>query len=238
MIHELKNWSTFNSPYFGVGGNLDIQKAKAAIAHLKKLQESKDSQIKQDIKRKQDVEKSFQEKIRIEDLKKKFNLLHKGFDENGKEINLQKRGYLFEELLRELAILEKLATTESFSFNIKGEQIDGAIKYDGEHYIIEAKWQEKCVASNALYQFAHKIEGKMYGRGIFISINGFSIESVEALTKGKSLKSILIDGADIVLIFEGFYTFSEMLDRKIRAAQTMGNIYVSAYDLKDKCMAA
>lgn len=96
--------------------------------------------------------------------------------------------------MKDLAVLEGLTTTESFSFNIVGEQIDGAVKHDGEHYIIEAKWQEKPVASNALYQFAYKVEGKMYGRGIFISINGFSTDSVEALKKGKSLKSILVDG--------------------------------------------
>jgi len=27
-------------------------------------------------------------------------------------------------------------------FRIEGEQIDGAIKYDGHYYLIEAKWTE------------------------------------------------------------------------------------------------
>ncbi|WP_299990086.1 restriction endonuclease [uncultured Pontibacter sp.] len=238
MIHELKSWSTFNSIHFEVGGNLDVKKAQHAISHLRKLQESKDSQLREAEKERHKIQQATQRELKAETLKNKFFLLYKGKDEYEKEINFQKRGYLFEALLKDLAVLEGLTTTESFSFNILGEQIDGAIKYDGEHYIIEAKWQEKVVASNALYQFAHKIEGKMYGRGIFISINGFSPESVNALTKGKSLKSILVDGADLILVVEGLYTFSEMLDRKIKAAQTMGNIYVSVYDLKDKCFAA
>lgn len=238
MIHELKNWSTFNSIHFGVGGNLDVQKARHAIAHLKKLQESKDSQLREAANKRHELQQATQRQHKAETIKKKFYLLYKGRDENGKEINLQKRGYLFESLLKDLAVLEGLTTTEYFSFNVPGEQIDGAIKYDGEHYIMEAKWQEKVVASNALYQFAHKIEGKMYGRGIFISINGFSSESVDALTKGKSLKSILVDGEDLTLIIEGIYTFSEMLDRKIKAAQTRGNIYVDAYKMQDKCIAA
>lgn len=238
MIYELKNWSTFNSIHFEIGGNLDAQKARNAVAHLKKLQETKDSSLREAEKKKQESQQVMQRQLKIEALKKNFYLLHKGQDENGNKVNLKKRGYLFEAFLKDIAALEGLTTTESFSFNIPGEQIDGAIKYDGEHYIVEAKWQEKVVASNALYQFAYKIEGKMYGRGIFISINGFSSESVNALTKGKSLKSILIDGADLILIVEGLYTFSEILDRKIKAAQTMGNIYVDAYNMKDKCVTA
>lgn len=238
IIHELKDWSTFNSIHFEIGGNLNIQRAKHSIANLKRLQESKDSQLREAEKKRQESHHLSQHQLRIEHLKKKFYLLCKGQDENGREINLQKRGYLFEAFLKDLAMLEGLTTTESFSFNIPGEQVDGAIKFDGEHYIVEAKWQEKVAASNSLYQFAYKVEGKMYGRGIFISINGFSSESVDALTKGKSLKSILIDGADLALVIEGLYTFSEMLDKKIKAAQTRGNIYVDVYNLKDKCLAA
>ena len=69
-----------------------------------------------------------------------------------------------------------------------------SIKCDGEHYIIEAKWHDKWSASDSLYQFAAKVEGKMYGRGVFISVNGFSPDSVQALTTGKALRTILVDG--------------------------------------------
>ena len=79
-----------------------------------------------------------------------------------------------------------------------------------------------------------KVEGKMYGRGIFISINGFSPDSVQALTTGKALKTILVDGGDLVLITEGLYTLREMLNKKIKAAQTMGRIYVNPTDLSNK----
>lgn len=79
-----------------------------------------------------------------------------------------------------------------------------------------------------------KVEGKMYGRGIFISVNGFSPDSVQALTIGKALRTILIDGGDLVLITEGIYTLKEMLDNKIKAAQTMGRIYVDATNLNGK----
>ena len=66
---------------------------------------------------------------------------------------------MFEEFLKKLFINESIEVTEPFK--IVGEQIDGSIKYDGEHYIIEAKWHDKWSASDSLYQFAAKVEGKM-----------------------------------------------------------------------------
>lgn len=234
IIRTLTEWSTFDPYYFGPGGSLDLSKAKAAISHLKSVQVKHDSRLIEEGKEQKRKIEELQIKYSLADLQKKFFQLHRGQDENGKEINLQKRGYLFEALLRDLFRLERLNLTDQFQLNTIGEQIDGSLKYDGEHYIIEAKWQEESVASNALYQFAHKIEGKMYGRGLFVSLNGFSPDSVYALTQGKSLKSILIDGADLALVLEGIWPFSEMLDRKIKAAQTLGLIYTDPFSMKGK----
>ena len=74
----------------------------------------------------------------------------------------------------------------------------------------------------------------MYGRGVFISVNGFSTDSVQVLTTGKTLRTILVDDGDLVPITEGMYTLREMLDNKIKAAQTMGRIYVDSTNLADK----
>jgi len=64
----------------------------------------------------------------------------------------------------------------------------------------------------------------MYGRGIFFLLNGFSHESVAALQQGKALKTILIDGGDLSLVNEGLFSFTEILDKKIKTAQTMGRL--------------
>ncbi len=52
-------------------------------------------------------------------------------------MSVQKRGYELEKILLELSKTSGLEVTEPFRVN--GEQIDGSIKFDGEHYIIEAK---------------------------------------------------------------------------------------------------
>jgi hypothetical protein len=74
----------------------------------------------------------------------------------------------------------------------------------------------------------------MYGRGIFVSIHGFSELVVQSLTAGKAIRTIFVDGADLVLVLEGIVDFTQMLDRKIKAAQTKGLIYVDAVSGKPK----
>lgn len=63
-----------------------------------------------------------------------------------------------------------------------------------------------------MYQFAGKVEGKMYGRGLFISVQGFSDDVVRSLVIGKAIKTILIDGEDLVLTFEGQISFRDLIE--------------------------
>jgi hypothetical protein len=51
-------------------------------------------------------------------------------------------------------------------FRIEGEQIDGAIKYDGHFYLIEAKWTDAKADPKEIGSFSFKVGGKMDGRGI------------------------------------------------------------------------
>lgn len=232
MLKQLTEWDYFDPYYFKKLNKLDEDEAKRNIIHLKQLQEIRDHKIKQERQHQEELAKKRKEIISINELRDIFLNLFCGKDQDGNKINNQRRGYLFEEFLRKLFLNEKMEVTEPFK--ITGEQIDGAIKYDGEHYIIEAKWHDKWSASADLYSFAAKVEGKMYGRGIFISINGFSPDAVQALITGKVLRTILVDGGDLVPVTEGMYTLKEMLDNKIKAAQTMGRIYVDAINLSDK----
>lgn len=233
MLKQLTEWDYFDPYYFKNLNKLDEDEAKRNIIHLKQLQEIRDYKIKQERQRQDELERKRKDiNVNIVELKDTFINLFSGKDKDGKEINSQRRGYLFEEFLRKLFTNAGIEVTEPFK--IVGEQIDGSFKYDGEHYIFEAKWHDSWSASNSLYQFAAKVQGKMHGRGVFISINGFSPGSVHALTTGKAIQTILVDGGDLVPITEGMYTLKEMLDNKIKAAQTMGRIYVDAISLSEK----
>jgi restriction endonuclease Mrr len=227
MLQSLISWKHFDSYYFDNLKKLNKSEAEQAITHLKQLQEIRDHKIQE--QRKERARKEAAAKIpsvTLPDLKAKFISLLQG------EVVGAKRGYELEEMLQALSILFLLETTEPYRVN--GEQIDGSVKYDGEHYIIEAKWQDKAAANEAVYQFAGKIEGKMYGRGIFISIHGFSENVVASLVSGKAIKTVFVDGADLIMVLEGFLSFTDMIDRKIKAAQTKGLIYIDTITGRSK----
>lgn len=227
MLHSLINWSHFDSYYFDKLRKLDRTVAQRAIEHLRQLQEIRDHKIKEERKRREAQSAEAQKATKtLEELKRQHIALIQG------NVTCQERGYALESILQELAKLAQLEVTEPFRIN--GEQIDGAIKFEGEHYIIEAKWQDKAATNEPVYQFAGKVEGKLYGRGIFISVNGFSEEVVRSLVVGKAIKTIFVDGADIMLVLEGFLSFSELLDKKVKAAQTKGLIYIDAITGKSK----
>ena len=222
MLSALINWTHFNSYYFDKLKKLSRDEAKRSIEHLRQIQEIRDHKIKKQRKKQFQKNKSCRSpKKTLEELKNQYISLLQG------SMLPQQRGYELEKILLELSKLSSLETTEGFRVN--GEQIDGAIKYDGEHYILEAKWHDKESANEPVYQFVAKIEGKMYGRGLFISINGFSNNVVNSLVHGKALRTLFIDGEDLIFVLEGLMTFSEMLDKKIKAAQTKGLIYVNPY---------
>jgi Restriction endonuclease len=227
MLQSLIAWKHFDSYYFDNLRKLNKSDAQSAITHLKQLQEIRDHKIQEqrrERERKESVAKA--PSTTLPDLKAQFISLLQG------EMVGARRGYALEKLLQNLSSLYSLEITEPYRVN--GEQIDGTVKYDGEHYIIEAKWQDKAAANEAVYQFAGKIEGKMYGRGFFISIHGFSESVVKSLVIGKAIKTVFVDGADLIVVLEGLLSFTEMLDKKIKAAQTKGLIYTDAITGRSK----
>ena len=233
MLQSLTEWSNFDPYYFDKLMKLDRSDAQRRITHLKQVQEIRDAKLKEKrearLAREREINRSHKT---LDTLRDQFTNLYQGLDDQGKVISSRDRGYVFQSFLVELCRIEGLSVTEPFK--IKGEQIDGAIKFEGENYIVEAKWQDTLTASNSLYHFAHKVEGKMYGRGIFISVNGYSSDSVSALLKGKAMRTILFDGGDLALVVEGLWSFTNIIDRKVKAAQTMGYIYVDVATMKNK----
>lgn len=219
MLQSLLNWSHFDPYYFDKLKKLDRAVATRHLEHLRQLQEIRDAKIKADRDRRAAQEAARQTaSASLEDLRIEY------LDLLANKTSRQQRGYALERILAELARIAGLETTEGFRVN--GEQVDGAVKFDGEHYLIEAKWQEKSASNEPVYQFAGKVAGKLYGRGLFISVNGFSQEVIRSLVMGKEIQTLFVDGEDLILVLEGHMSLREMIDRKVKAAQTKGQIYV------------
>ncbi len=200
-------------------------KHDVSIAELSSLKLKEKLKKQQEEKRKKDKIKH--KKSSFEIYENKRSSLYKRFQElytlsNG--IDVKKRGYELENLFLELMKISEIEVIESFK-NI-GEQIDGAIKFENIHYLVETKWQEKPVQQKDLASLYLKVEGKLVGtRGVFIAINGYSKEMLQSSLIGKELKIVLLDGMHIINVLAGRYTFNELLKKSIEQASLNGKIY-------------
>lgn len=220
MIDRLANWSYFDPFYFERLGKLDRADAENKIALLKQAVDRRNAAA---TTRRAASGQAQAKQAKTADLK----ALHQAFAQTfGTGMSPQARGKLFERFLRELFNRQSIKMGDHFS--LKGEEIDGTFKFEGENYIVEAKWQEPSVSTGQLYHFAYKVDGKMHGRGLFISVNGFSRDGIKAIVQGKQIQTILMDGEDLAHVLEERLTLESVLDYKIRAAQTRGDVYVCA----------
>lgn len=231
IAHQLASFVHFDGYWFK-RGELDAKAARERVDYLNLVLEKKRRENAEMAAQREQESKKARSQATLEELREEFVSLF--FKTN--RVTPQERGYRLEKLLIKLGEHFNLEMTEPFK--IVGEQIDGALKYEGEHYLLEAKWHDKPSACEALYKFAHKIQGKMYGRGIFLSISGYSDEVVKALVVGKAIRTILMDAEDLLKVLEGYWTLPFVLDRKIKAAQLRGQIYVSPEDLSEKIKSA
>ena len=151
-------------------------------------------------------------------LKDDFIVLHQ-------ELNRSRAGIAFEKLLNSLFCLYGLAPREPFQ--IVGEQIDGSFELDHEIYLMEAKWHKEPTQVKDLYVFREKVEGKSkFTRGVFISVNGFTENAREAITRGKQPTFFLVDGLDLMMLFSEFIELTDFLRKRHRFLAEEGLVSV------------
>jgi len=159
------------------------------------------------------------ENLTKEEIKALYNELH---DTN---CTPQKRGYEFEKLIK--AKLKNESLEPRASYRPKGEQIDGSFFWEGQTFLLEAKWVKGKIPAADIYSFKGKLDGKFHTTsGIFFAINGYSQESEDALKTGKSLNILLFDKGDIDIIFNGDISFLDVLKFKLREAGDTGSLNV------------
>lgn len=184
-----------------------IQSVNALRTHAKGYFTLKEEKEREE-QRKASYQTMINEKLNCQ---QKIAELRNDFFNLSVEQNHQKRGYLLEKFLNDLFILFDLDPKESFK--ITGEQIDGAFTFDNQDYLLEAKWQQDLIQAGDLYDFGGKIAGKFkIALGLFISINGFSSESIKV--DSPVIKSmILMDGEDLMAVLDNRINLKDMLFR-------------------------
>jgi hypothetical protein len=136
-----------------------------------------------------------------------------------------KRGLAFERFLADLFRYYGILMTDPF--RIAGEQIDGAFEYKGWVYLVEAKWQDSKKSTDALYAFQGKADRRIEGtRGLFISMSGYHVASVQRFAEGRKPNMILWSGEHIQAVLEGQFTIPELIDASIRHAAERSQLLV------------
>lgn len=210
-------------------GPQKIEKARDAVNQLKQLVEPH-----QDIKKEQDDIKRRQElaATKLRDnaaVRQKLEAIKLRYMALVSSDNAQSRGFELERVMYELFELFDLDPKASFK-NL-GEQLDGAFSLDGTEYLFEAKWQKTLVNKADLAVFSDKVKSKLENTlGIFLSINGFSADGIAAHQAGGA-SILLMDGGDLMAVFEERIDFTSLLLRKKRHAAQTGNIYLSYYQM-------
>lgn len=209
---------------------IKISNAKNSVTQLKNLikpyQENQQKEIIRQQKQKENQErinnfKSYQDEL--DRLKFDFCELHKN------EITPQQKGFKLEKIMNDLFSLDDLDPKSSFK--VMGEQIDGAFTLNNTEYLFEAKWTTQPINKADLVIFEHKVKSKLENTlGLFLSINGFSEEGLTAFQANDKVV-ILMDGSDLMAIFDGRISFTDLIDRKKKIASREGRIFVRYFEM-------
>lgn len=139
--------------------------------------------------------------------------------------NPQQRGLDFEPFLYKLFALFDLEPRLKYS--LEYEQIDGAMSFDTDDYIIEAKWWKPPIQPAHLDALAMKVGRKAKNTlGLFISISGFTSGAFNAYQERTPL--ITMDGDDLYCVLDQRVRLDDLLKRKKRHASETGSCHFPA----------
>jgi hypothetical protein len=206
------------------------REAERSLEHLRLLvkdhdaaKQSAEEQKRARLRKVEEAQRGAHFQSKLSDLQKRF-LAYCGNADH------RRRGYRLEELLYDLFFLFDL--NPRGAFKRVGEQIDGAFVLSGDHYLLEAKWQEKPVILGDLRDLDGAVGSSLDNTlGLFISINDFSPEAIESYSQGNRPRLICMDGGDLMAVLEGRIELPDLLQRKKDFAVQKRRVFVRAGEI-------
>jgi hypothetical protein len=214
VVNIAAKWNNFHLADDEFAARATVQKAREVLGTIQ-LMEAREAK-QRELGRQEELAKIEQE--RGERFRKQTELLLLMFDGLVEETDAHRRGYLLQDLLNRAFDLHDIPVVKSFTRNQGGEQIDGAFKLEGWHYIVECRWREKLADIRQLDGLQGQVgrSGKQT-MGLFLSINGWS-ENVCPLLKQNPIKSIvLMDGFDLRTVLASPLDLCQFLMAKVAA---------------------
>lgn len=200
IIEIAANWTSFHLADNEFAARATVQKAREMLGILEVMEAREAKQ--RELARMEELRRM--ERERADLFRKHSDLLLMMFDEMARSDDPQRRGYFLQDLLSRVFDLHQISLVRPYTRNASGEQIDGAFKIEGWHYIVECRWRMKLADIRELDGLKGQVDrsGKQT-MGFFLSINGWS-SNVPTLLKQNPDKSIvLMDGYDLRTVLTG-----------------------------------
>lgn len=223
LVTIIKEWNFDENNYWYKEGKLNYSIAKSIQIDFMKLE----------INEKKEKQEEKIKEFSIDTIKKNFYSMVQN-----NNLTPQQKGFEFEEIFYQIAVLEGITHRKPYRVNETMEQIDGTLKIENNNYLVELKFTKNEVNFSTIASFAGKLSTKgCYPRGIFVSMEGFSDGSILNSSFSAYKNIILLDSVDFMNILEGVIKLEELLIKKIEILQTKGYFYydpvnnLNKYDL-------
>ncbi|ASA23370.1 hypothetical protein [Paenibacillus donghaensis] len=226
------HWSQFHLAGNEMQARATVQKAREVLNLIEIMEEKEVRILNEEREKEKRLLNEKKQKAKIEkelEIKKGSELLLLMYDDLVvmKE-NPQKRGFMLEELMNMLFNVYDIALMESFRRNDGGEQIDGAFKIDGWHYIVEIKWTTQLTDIRQLDSLYGKVarSGKQT-MGLFVSISGWSNHVIPLMKQHPDKSVFLMDGYDLRKVLSQEISLIDLLQNKIAKFNIESEPFVS-----------
>jgi len=231
IVEIAASWSSFHLAKDEYAARATVHKARELLDIVQTM-EAREAQARETA-RQEELARMSREKAEV--LRKQSELLLMMFDEMARSDDPHRRGYLLQDLLNRLFDLHEVPVFRSFTRNDGAEQIDGAFRLEGWHYIVECRWREKLADIRQLDGLLGQVQRS--GRqtmGMFLSINGWS-ENVPPTLKQNPEKCVfLMDGYDLRCILGGDTDLRDLLVAKLECLNLDTEPFLGARDFLDR----
>jgi hypothetical protein len=212
IVDLTAHWTSFHLADDEFAARATVQKARELLGSLKDMEAQEAAQ--RETARKEEAQRN--ERERSQRFSKQLQLLLLMFDDLASSTDLQRRGYHLQDLLNRAFDLHEIPVVKSFTRNAGGEQIDGAFKMEGWHYLLECRWRDRLADIRQLDGLKGQVDRS--GRqtmGLFLSIQGWSHKVVPLLKQNPDKSIFLMEGFDLRNVLAGTARLDDLLKAKL-----------------------
>ncbi len=213
----------------------DQLKAKGLVAEIRRVINVKDSftRMHQEAERSQ-AEKASEYRRRMEQDKAKQERIAKVRTDLFAlfaAADPKERGKKAEAVLNGLFAAYDISIREAFTLSSPDangiyEQVDGAIAFDGEVYLVEMKWTSDPIGKDSISTHLVRVYHRGYSRGIHISAGGYTEPALYTVREALQKTVFILIGLDeITFLLEQGKNLNDVLRQKVQAAILEKNPY-------------